>query len=523
MAVITVPLADRSHSGITQLLLNAPELLLEDGRILRFLSRLTTLCSDGRCAWELVFTSMPTPTGTTLDARLITHASVPAALRPALNELAAATQERLLNALQQCGVSAAATDAPLPLLRSRDFLALTKQDARLISPEAMLIPGQLRQRLCSQPGNGFSLLLVQSDWGENELAQHAAGQSPERQAMLARDPVFDFTVTLWGPDAQANAAWLQGLTLDGLAPATPLSPAVYPACLRHDPWQLMKLLPQSSPRTTLLTLSELLTLCGCPAEPGEMQRMCRMSWREEAAQSLQEADLPLLAADMTLQDEDLRYMGLTQDSDLENVLQMDADLCDMLRMCVSILRRLGAMQPDGASDPAEADRAARLTGMLLPTVGHIYEQFVRACCYRTMHCPYFAYVSGRRPFPVSKVLLNAYDVGPDARFFRPGILPVNATDNERYAFIREKMTADFTAYATVKGQPQSDPWWYALFKDMSNARYHRNGLTHEKANLDSAARFARTFLREGEADPSLLRRLLMCRSIQTAFPAPDPQ
>ena len=198
MAVITVPLADRSHSGITQLLLNAPELLLEDGRILRFLSRLTSLCSNGRCAWELVFTSMPTPAGTTLDARLITHASVPAALRPTLNELAAATQERLLNALQQCGVSAAATDAPLPLLRSRDFLALTKQDARLISPEAMLIPGQLRQRLCSQQGNGFSLLLVQSDWAPGEAALHTAGQSPERQAMLARDPVFDFAVTLWG-------------------------------------------------------------------------------------------------------------------------------------------------------------------------------------------------------------------------------------------------------------------------------------------------------------------------------------
>ena len=518
MAVITVPLADRSHSGITQTLLNEPELLLEDGRILRFFSRLPTLYSGGRCAWELIFSSQAGSAGTTLDARLITHTSVPAALRPTLNELAAATQERLLNALQQCGVSAAATDAPLPLLRSRDFLALTKQDARLISPEAMLIPGQLRQRLCSQPGNGLSLLLVQSDWAAGKAALHTAGQSPARQAMLARDPVFDFAVTLWGPDAPANAAWLQGLTLEGLTPAAPASPAVYPACLRHDPWRLMTLLPQRSPRLTLLTLSELLTLCGCPAEPGEMQRMCRMSWREEAAQSLQEADIPLLAADMTLQDEDLRYMGLEKDSDLENLLHMDADMSDMLRMCVSILRRLGALQADGVPSAAGDDRSSRLTGMLLPTVGHIYEQFVRACCYRTMHCPYFVYVSGRRPAPVSKVLLNAYDVGPDARFFRPGILPDNVTDNERYAFIREKMTADFTAYATVEGQPRSDPWWYALFKDMSAARFHRNGMTHEKANLDSAVRFARTFLREGGPEPSLLRRLLMCRSIAANFP-----
>ena len=107
MAVMTVPLADRNHAAITQISLSAPELLLEDGRIIHFLSRLTGLSTGGRCAWELVFTSVPAPGGVGLDARLITHTSVPAAQRQALPDMAAGTRDALLNALQHNGMEAA--------------------------------------------------------------------------------------------------------------------------------------------------------------------------------------------------------------------------------------------------------------------------------------------------------------------------------------------------------------------------------------------------------------------------------
>ena len=117
MAVMPAPLADRSHAAITQLALTEPGMLLEDGRILPFLSRLTTLTSGGRCAWELVFTSVAAPGGVTLQARLITHTSVPAAQRHTLPELASRTQEKLLTALKDNGITAQDISGPLPPLR----------------------------------------------------------------------------------------------------------------------------------------------------------------------------------------------------------------------------------------------------------------------------------------------------------------------------------------------------------------------------------------------------------------------
>lgn len=499
MAVFTVPLADRNHSGVTQIRFASPETLLEDGRIIHFLSRLTTRCTGGRSAWELLFTSQATPAGTALDARLITHTSVPAAQRPTLTNTALGTREKLLDALQQNDIAAEAVDRPLPTLNGRDFIALCKPCPKLIGAGAFLTPGQLRQRLCTQPGNGVSLVLVQSDWADGELAAYTRDETPDRQAMLARDPVFRFVVTVWGPDAPDNAAWLQRLTHDSLAPAEPRSPAVYPACVRHDPWHLMTLVPNAAPLSSLLTLSELLTLCGCPAEPGEMQQMSRVSWRERAAQSLKDADISLLAVDMPLQEEDLRYMGLNADSDLETALNMSPEMCDMLRMCAAILRRLGVLHRESPTrdNGADDDRAAHLTGLLLPAVGHIYEQFVRECCYKTMYRPYYPYVTGEQPSPVSGVLLNMYDIGPDCR---------------------ERMTADFTFYATIDGHSEGSPWWRRLFSDMYTARKRRNDLTHEKASLHNARRFAEAFLLESEDRPSLLRRLLLCRRIATNFP-----
>lgn len=513
MAVFTVPLADRNHSGVTQLRFAAPEMLLEDGRILPFLSRLTTLCTGGRCAWELLLTSQATPSGTELDARLITHISVPAAQRAALTDVALAAREKLLEALQQSDIPADAPDTPLPNLRETSFIVLGKPCQGLINADAALSPGQLRQRLCTQPGNGVSLVLVQSDWEDGELALHARDESPERQTMLARDPVFRFAVTLWGPDAAANAVWLQGLTLGGLAPVAPRSPGVYPVCLRKDPWHMLTLLPQEHPHTALLTLSELLTLCGCPAEPGEMQQMCRVGWREQAARSLQDADLSLLAMDMTLREEDLRCMGLNADSDLENVLHMSADMCDMLRMCVAILRRLGVLQANAPAAGSD-DRAAHLTGLLLPTVGHIYEQFVRECCYKTMYRPYYACISGRPPLPVAKVFLSTYDIGPDSSHYRDGILGGDTSNYNR----RNIMYIDFANHATINGEKADDRFWSDLFDDMGSARARRNDLTHEKASLVAARDFARAFLLKGRNRPSLLLRLLMCRSIATNFP-----
>lgn len=518
MAIITVPLADRSHSAISQIRLCDPALLLQDGRIIHFLSHLSACCTGARCAWELVFTSAAGPDGVVPQACLITHTSVPAAQRATLPELAARTQEKLLTALQDNDISAQAAPEPLPLLREKAFIPLYKQGCSLLSPDAELTPGLLLQHLCTRPGNGLSLLLVQSAWQEGELAACQPDVSAARQAMLAREPVFDFTVTLWGPDAQANAAWLQGLTLMRLTPFAPRSLNSYPACLRHDPWRLLTLVPPAVPRPTLLTLPELLTLCGCPAEPGEMQRMCRTSWRTRADEALREADIALLPMDMPLTQEDLHFMGLQSDSDLENVMHMTPQMGDMLRMCVAILRKLNTM--DSSPTPAEAgDRETHQLGLLLPTVGHIYEQFVRECCYQTMYCPYITYATGRQPAQVVRVFLSTYDLGPGVRGYRLKPLPQGASESAMQSIIREQMIDDFTAHAAIAGRRATDDWWYALFNDMTTARSQRNGLTHELANLRSAQSFARAFLLDRPGCPSLLRRLLLCRKITTDFPA----
>ncbi|MBQ2953268.1 MAG: hypothetical protein IJE07_06890 [Clostridia bacterium] len=517
MAIITVPLADRSHSAINQIRLTAPELLLEDGRIIHFLSRLTTCCTGARCAWELVFTSAADPSGAALEARLITHASVAAAQRAALPGLSAGLQAQLLQALQENDIAAqAATDA-LPPLTDKAFIPLYRQGSGLICEDAELTPGHLRQHLCTRPGNGLSLLLVLSQWQEGELDSCTAGLSDAQQAMLGREPVFDFVVTLWGPDARENAAWLQHLTLSRLTPATlePRAAMSYAPCLRRDPWRLMTLLPAAAPRPTLLSLPELLTVCGCPAEPGEMQRMCRMTWRERAADALREADVALLPMDMPLTQEDLRYMGLESDSDLENVLHMDAQMSDMLRMCVAILRKLNAMGDAAGSDEAVNHRL----GLLLPTVGHIYEQFVRECCYQTMYCPYITYATGRQPAQVVKVFLSTYDLGPGHRGYRLRKMPEGASEPAMQSIIRERMIDDFRDHARIGGRSADDGWWYSLFNDMTTARSQRNGLTHERANVLSARSFARAFLQDLPKHPSLLRRLLMCRQITTNFPA----
>lgn len=518
MAIKTVPLADGNHSAITQIRLTAPDKLLDDGRIIHFLSRMAGCCTGARCAWELVFTSAAAPSGTALDALLLTHTSVAAAQRMTLPGLAAGTQEKLLSVLQECDVAAQAVDAPPPPLRDRAFIAMVKQDPGLICEDAELAPGLLRQHLCTRPGNGFSLLLVNTAWQESELEGCTCSLTEARKAMLARDPVFSFAVTLWGPDAQENARWLQGLTLSKLAPCTLARPGGYPLCLRNDPWHLMTMLPGASPRPALLALPELLTLCGCPAEPGEMQRMCRMSWRDSAAQALQDANIALLPMDMPLTAEDLRFMGLQADSDLEKVLYMDAQMGDMLRMCVAILRKLGSMSATPVSAET-ADRQTHLTGLLLPTVGHIYEQFVRECCYETMYCPYYTYATGRRPAQVVRVFLSTYDLGPGARGYRLRPLPADASEPAIQNIIREQMIDDFAAHALIAGKRATDDWWYALFNDMNTARSQRNGLTHELANLRSAQSFAKAFLLDRPGYPSLLRRLLMCRHIATNFPA----
>lgn len=516
MAIKTVPLADRMHSAVSQICLTEPEKLLTDGRIIPIFSRLTSLCTGGRCAWELLLQSVAAPDGTALEARLITHISVPASQRTSLVEAAARTQASLLAALAESNVVAAETEAPIPPLRTPTLITLGRQGSGLLPQEATLAPGLLRQRLCTRPGNGLSLLLVQSGWAEGELQRCCAGLDAEHQAMLARDPVFDAVTTLWGPDAHANAAWLQELMLGRLCPTPPVNPLSYPACLRNDPWRLLTLLPASPPRTTLLTLSELLTICGCPAGPGEMQRMCRTGWRSGAAEALREANVALLPMDMPLQENDLRYLGLQQDSDLEGVLHMDAQMCDMLRMCVAILRKLGVL---GAGAPPEAtDRQTAMTGLLLPTVGHIYEQFVRECCYQTMHCPYYTYTTGRRPQQVVRVPLSAYDLGPGPKDYHLRPLPPDASDAALQNIIREQMIDDFTACATIDGRRCTDDFWYGLFNDMTTARSQRNGLTHERASLRQANSFARAFLLDRPGSPSLLRRLLMCRRVATNFP-----
>ena len=520
MAMMTVPLADKRHAAITQICLSTPDSLLADGRIIHFLSKLTTLSAGGCCAWELLFSSVATPQGTGLDARLITHTALPAAQRPMLADTALATRAKLLDALAQNDIAATAApeDAPLPALRDRNCITLSKEIAAgLICAEAELPPGLLRQHLCTQPGNGFSLLLVPSAWENDELYQCSAGLSQAHQAMLAADPVFRFALTLWGPDAQANAAWLQGLTLNALQPVTPANPVSYPICLRKDPWRLLTLLPS----TARLTLWELLTICGCPAEPGLMQQMCRTNWREDADQALSAAGLALLPMDTPLQENDLRYMGLEADSDLENALHMSPKLADMLRMSVFILRTLNVLkQPDGQSTFAAADpRLVERASLLLPSVGNIYEQFVRECCYKTMYCPYIPFATRLQPAPAVRVFLSIYDQGPGTKGYRRTDLPAGAPEPVQQGIIREQMIRDFEQYTTIDGQSMADTWWYALFNNMYSARRERNGLVHEQANLITARRFAEVFLLDHPDQPSLLKRLMMCSKIATFFPA----
>ena len=85
--------------------------------------------------------------------------------------------------------------------------------------------------------------------------------------------------------------------------------------------------------------------------------------------------------------------------------------------------------------------------------------------------------------------------------------------------IREQMIDDFTAHAAIDGRRRPDDFWYGLFNDMTTARSQRNGLTHERADLRSAATFGRAFLLDRPGMPSLLRRLLDCRRVATNFPA----
>jgi len=518
MAMTTSPLADRSHAAISQISLTAPEKLLDDGRILHFLSKLTGCSAGGRSAFELLFTSAAGAAGTALTASLIAHTSLPGPQKAQLLPTASGTLKGLLSALEASGIEAADAPGPLPALRAPRVITLYKQGGALLSEEAELTAGVIRQHLCASPGNGLSLLLVESRWQEGELDACAAAETDARRAMLARDPVFDFVVTLWGPDAEANAAWLRGLTLNRLTAFTPKNAALLPVCLRRDPWHLMTLLPDApGPRSTLLTLSELLTLCGCPAEPGEMQKMCRMSWKEAASDALAQAQLSLLPVDLTLTDSDLAYLGLKADSDLTDVLGMNAQMSEMLRMCVAILRQLGVMQPAGQTQAGSAPQA-QLLGYLLPAVGHIYEQFVRECCYETMYCPYFAYATGRRPSHVTRVVLATYDQGPQAKVYRLQRFAADATEPAIQSMIRERMIDDFTACAAIDGQRLPDAWWYELFNDMNTARVQRNALAHELADLHSAGTFAKAFLLERPGSPSLLRRLLMCRRIAAAFP-----
>lgn len=515
MAMMTSPLADRSHAAISQISLTAPEKLLDDGRILHFLSKLTGCSAGGRSAFELLFTSAAGAAGTGLTASLIAHTSLPGTQKAQLLPTASGTLKNLLSALEASGIEASEAPGPLPALRAPRVITLYKQGSELLSEEAELTAGLIRQHLCASPGNGLSLLLVESRWQEGELDTCTAGESAARRAMLARDPVFDFIVTLWGPDAEANAAWLRGLTLNRLTAFTPKNAALLPVCLRRDPWHLMTLLPVApGPRPTLLTLSELLTLCGCPAEPGEMQKMCRMSWKEAASDALAQAQLSLLPVDLTLTEADLAYLGLKADSDLTDVLGMNAQMSEMLRMCVAILRQLGVMQPGTESTPQ-----AQLLGYLLPAVGHIYEQFVRECCYQTMYCPYFTHATGRRPGHVTRVVLATYDQGPQPRVYRLQRFAADATEPAIQSMIRERMIDDFTAHAAIDGKALPDTWWYELFNDMNTARVQRNALAHELADLHSAATFAKAFLLERPGSPSLLRRLLLCRRITADFPA----
>lgn len=516
MGMIRVRLADGTLSGVSQILLSEPEGLLRDGRILPFLSKLTSLTGGGSCAWELLLYSIATEDGVKLCARLITHTRLRHGTPALLESSVSAAQCKLLEALEGCGIPARAAQDRLPPAPRTGVIPLCKRRAGLLPAEAELTEGQLMQRLCAAPDNGFSLLLIGTEWQPGELDEIAWGVSSARQAQLARDPLFCFTIMLWGPGAQATAAWLQGISLGSLAPFSPTQPQLYPLCVRSDPWKLLTLLPDAPQRPTLLTLGELLTACGCPAEPGEMQRMCRTHWRDEAQEAFTRAQMPLLHANLTLQPSDLAFLGLEHDSDLTKVLHMSASLAEMLRMCVLILRQLGAMLP--APEAGADAQPNRLMGYLLPTVGHIYEQLVRECCYRTLYAPYYAYATGRKPRQITSVILSTYDQGPGCRLYTLQRFPDGMTEPEMQRCIRERMIDDFSRYATLDGSRLPDASWRSLFLDMGSARGQRNEMAHEAASLATASVFARTFLLERPGEPSLLRRLLQCRRIETNFP-----
>lgn len=516
MAMTRVRLADGQLSGIAQILLTEPEALLADGRIIPFLSRLTDCTAGGRCAWELLFSSAATDSGIRLQARLIAHTSLQHSPPALLEKGVEAAQDKLLSTLRENGIPARVAADRLPAAPRTGLSCLHKSRATLLSSEIALSAGQIAQHLTASAGNGLSLVLIRTEWQPGELDALADGISAARRAQLAREVLFTFAVTLWGPDAKASAAWLQSVSLGLLTPFTPANAMLYPLCLRNDPWKLATLLPSTDGnRPVPLTLSELLTVCGCPAEPGEMQRMCRTSWRDEAREAFDKAQMPLIGSDLTLQPDDLNFLGLQQDSDLTRILHMSEGTAEMLRMCVMILRQLGVMRPDL---PAQDDQPGHLMGYLLPTVGHIYEQLVRECCYQTMYIPYYAYATGRKPRQVTSVILSTYDQGPGSKVYTLQRFAHEAKEPEMQSCIRERMIDDFAAHATVEGQQMPDIYWYNLFNDMNTARSQRNEMAHEAASLSTAAIFARAFLQERPGEHSLLKRLLMCRRIKTNFP-----
>ena len=520
--MLTTPLANGKHAGVRQILFRDPGQLLCDGRIIHFLSRLCTSSGSGEHAWELRFTSEDSPQGPQLQARLIVHTMVDAHARPRLKAMTAASLETLLEALRDNDLEAEELDEPLPALIRADFISLYKGSRALLDAAAEIRSGHLRQHLCQRAGNGFSLILVQSRWAEGELKGCVADGNAARLAMLAHDPVFDFIAGFWGPDAKGNARWLCDLTLNGLKPFRPVSRAPFSLCMQRDPWYALTLVPDAPYRTTLLTLSELLTMCGCTAEPGEMQRMCRMTWRQAAEAAMSRLHENLLTMDVSLHAEDLRYMGLSSEADLTDVLHMTEEQCDMLRLSVSILRELGTLLRPGEHRAAPVnERQERMTSLMLPTVGHIYEQLVRDCCYDAMLAPYHAYACGGDAPSVNRTFLSAYDQGPGTTHYRLACLDPADSRPAQQNQIRERMIDDFTQYASIDHKLRDDAYWYTLFNDMATARTQRNGLTHEHSDIKSAERFAMAFLLDQPGSPSLLRRLLKCQQITTAFPVPQ--
>lgn len=514
MPIIRIRLSDGALSGVSQILLTEPEKLLRDGRIIPFLSKLSDCTGGGSCAWELLMHSVSTSSGVRLCARLITHTRLPHGTPAQLESSVTAAQEKQLAALAECGIAAEGCAERLPPAPRAGLVCLSKRTPELLPVEAALEEGQLLSHLCVSPGNGFSLLLVRTQWQQDELDKAARSISAERRAQLAREALFCFAVTFWGPDAQVSAAWLQGVTLNTLAPFLPAQPQLYPLCMRSDPWKMLTLLPGVPDRPAVLTLSELLTCCGCPAEPGEMQRMCRTSWRDDAREAFTKARLPLLSADLTLQSDDLVFLGLGSSEDLTRVLGMSDAMAEMLRMCVMILRQLGVLHTGRLSD-GEGNPLMRY---LLPTVGHIYEQLVRECCYHTMYSPYYAYATGRRPRQITGVILSTYDQGPDCKYYTLQQFPGDMRTTEIQSRIRDRMIDDFADHALQDGRKQSDVYWYHLFNDMNTARCQRNEMAHEAAGISTAAAFAHVFLLDRPGEPSLLRRLLDCRRVEACFP-----